>query len=95
MERRDHTRKTAELQVIFLLNGREIVSTLRNISDSGAFLVIEQGSADLIDGDAVGKEVRFIKGFEQTSLLKERGKIVRYFKDETSSGVAVRFEDYL
>jgi hypothetical protein len=89
-EKREYPRVPAQWRTWLVLDGREVSTNLRNISEGGAYLRIREEDAHKITSTDVGQHVQL--WMEQADRsVSQHGEIRRYIEDSGSAYVAVTF----
>ncbi len=98
-DRREHSRIKLvkikpEFSVILIFNDKAIACKLRDISDGGAFVLINHQLNDKITEQDLHKLIRFkCKSADPPTNLNKEAEIVRYLEEDDNKSLGLKFTE--
>jgi len=94
-EKRRFERAELNMEVVVTIDNSETYCTIRNLSDGGAFLRIDEKKGNHISEEHLNREAVFTMAPEgKITAMRYKGKICRYFEESGCKYIAVAFYNY-
>jgi hypothetical protein len=90
MEKRSSPRIELDLAVTAVVDGARIPCTIKNLSDTGAFLLVDSNYRDTLPDELIDKRAFFTINAMPQSMSTFYGRIVRFCCDVKKRFIAVQ-----